>query len=280
MSATPRHEYDARLMELLADQATGSLSDAERAELDALLGRTAERDLDAAIGGMLNAFQDPAPRTMPAELKARLARQGELMIGSTHGTAPGTTTSAGPSSYRIGGTLGWLAAAAIALVAAVGWWPRISGQSAPVIPTQTYAQQMADLRSDPHSIVVDFQAGPDKAAQNAGGRITWNNQQQKGFLSFKNLPSLDPSNRFQLWLFDANRADFPVDGGVFDIANAQKDDATGEFLVPVDAKLMVHQPTLFAVTIEDRDGVPVTKKERLVLVAEPPKSAPPPTPGS
>ena len=81
MSVTPRHDRDDRLMELLADQATGSLSEADRAELDALLGRTAERDIDAAIAGMLTAFEDPAPRAMPAELKARLAKTIAFLKG-------------------------------------------------------------------------------------------------------------------------------------------------------------------------------------------------------
>lgn len=272
MSATPRHEYDARLMELLADQATGSLSDAERAELDALLGRTAERDLDAAIGGMLNAFQDPAPRAMPAELKARLAKQGELMIGSTHGTASGTATA--PSSYRIGGSLGWLAAAAIALVAAVGWWPRLAGPP-------TYRQELAKLtEEDPGTQIVEFEAMKDPAAPKLSGKIYWSQAQQKGYMRVKDLGANNPSQeQYQFWLFDKSR-EHPVDGGVFNLADGQLDRATGEYLIPIHAKLDVRDPVMFAVTVEKPGGVVVTKQERVVGIGKPTAPASSTPPGS
>ena len=78
----------------------------------------------------------------------------------------------------------------------------------------------------------------------------------------------DPSvEQYQLWIFDKNRDQaFPVDGGVFDVSS------TGEVIVPISAKLHVDEPVLFAVTIEAPGGVVVSKRERIVVTAAPPKT--------
>ena len=52
-----------------------------------------------------------------------------------------------------------------------------------------------------------------------------------------------------------------MDGGVFDVS------ADGEVIVPIDPKLGVVDPTLFAVTIEKPGGVVVSSRERLPLLA-------------
>ena len=51
----------------------------------------------------------------------------------------------------------------------------------------------------------------------------------------------------------------PVDGGVFDIA------ASGEALIPIDAKLPVGAGTIFAVTKERPGGVVVSDREIVFL---------------
>jgi hypothetical protein len=57
---------------------------------------------------------------------------------------------------------------------------------------------------------------------------------------------------------------YPVDGGVFEIPADG-----GEVVIPIEAKLPVGQPTLFAVTVEPPGGVVVSSRERIVLVAQP-----------
>ena len=76
------------------------------------------------------------------------------------------------------------------------------------------------------------------------------------------MPVNDPSvSQYQLWIFDEDQ-EHPVDGGVFDVTTS------GEILIPIEAKLVVSKPTLFAVTIEKPGGVVVSNKERIAVVAE------------
>ena len=81
---------------------------------------------------------------------------------------------------------------------------------------------------------------------------------------FEGLPANDPSEgQYQLWIFDPERpADYPVDGGVFDSSG-------GSVRVPIDAKLVVNDPSLFAVTYERPGGVVVSTRERLIVTAAP-----------
>jgi DNA/RNA-binding domain of Phe-tRNA-synthetase-like protein len=79
--------------------------------------------------------------------------------------------------------------------------------------------------------------------------------------------------QYQLWIFDKGRGAYStktaVDGGVFDV-----DTATGDVIVPIDAKLEIFEPTLFAVTTEPPGGVVVHEDDEargyaIVLTASP-----------
>ncbi|MEQ8838122.1 MAG: anti-sigma factor, partial [Lacipirellulaceae bacterium] len=78
------------------------------------------------------------------------------------------------------------------------------------------------------------------------------------------LAKNDPTKeQYQLWIFDADRNEaHPVDGGVFDIA-----DANADTLIPIDARVPVNEATLFAITVERPGGVVVSSRERLPLLA-------------
>ena len=45
--------------------------------------------------------------------------------------------------------------------------------------------------------------------------------------------------------------------------------ARGEVIIPIEAKLAVAKPKLFAITVEKPGGVVVSKRERIVLTASP-----------
>ena len=85
-------------------------------------------------------------------------------------------------------------------------------------------------------------------------------------MRFRDLPANDPAlEQYQLWIFDATRDDaHPVDGGLFDV------EGDGEVIVPIAARLLVRDATLFAVTVEEPGGVVVSDRERLILVASAP----------
>ena len=74
----------------------------------------------------------------------------------------------------------------------------------------------------------------------------------------------DPEQRqYQLWIFDRTRkVEQPVDGGVFDIPAG-----SSEVIIPIDAKVRVHDAFAFAVTVEKPGGVVVSEREHIVVMA-------------
>jgi anti-sigma-K factor RskA len=79
---------------------------------------------------------------------------------------------------------------------------------------------------------------------------------------FRNLPVNDKTKEtYQLWIFDENQKQ-PIDGGVFDANEA------GEIIIPIDAKLKVQKPKMFAVTAEKPGGVVVSPLEKVMAVAK------------
>ena len=96
------------------------------------------------------------------------------------------------------------------------------------------------------------------------GEAIFDPRTSKGLLVIEGLAANDPSfEQYQLWIFDASRDErYPVDGGVFDVP------ACGQASVPIEAKLSVDKPVLFAVTVEKPGGVVVSDR-RIALVAKP-----------
>ena len=91
----------------------------------------------------------------------------------------------------------------------------------------------------------------------------WSTASQQGYMTLRGLPVNDATQeQYQLWIIDPSRDDKPVDGGVFDIAS------TGESIVPIQAKLRVDKPTVFAITVEKPGGVVVSDQKRLPLLAK------------
>ncbi|MBA3441043.1 MAG: hypothetical protein H0T92_14355 [Pyrinomonadaceae bacterium] len=69
-------------------------------------------------------------------------------------------------------------------------------------------------------------------------------------------------------MFDRQQDErYPVDGGIFDVKGT-----AGEIIVPIEAKIAVREPTLFALTVERPGGVVVSSRERLLLTARVPES--------
>lgn len=271
MSAIPPNIRE-RLDELLVAQTFGDITSAERAELDALLANPDVAKLaaetDAAAAAMLLAFKDAAPARMPADAKARLLSKGQAMVAPR---SVGTTPSRGDSSGRA--VIGWLIAASLAVVAAIGWLrptppPQtvIVEKPAVVPPEPTLEARLAKLLAEPGTKTVQM-AGQDKPrSQGASAEAIWNNDKQEGYLKISKLGPNDPKvDQYQLWIFDKARATYPVDGGVFDISQAQVS-ASGDIIIPMHPALKVTDPAAFAVTIEQPGGVVVTDKTGLVLL--------------
>ncbi|HEX6883866.1 MAG TPA: anti-sigma factor [Planctomycetota bacterium] len=256
MSADPRHE---RLQELLADRALVGLTSREELELARLQVETGTPDdesyelaaaaLELGLAGEL----EPPPATLRAGLAA-VAR--DFVVLAARGPAPvrGRAAASAPAAPRAparGLVLsGWLAAAAASLVALFAWNAR---QAEP-----DPARQRAALLERAETLRRPWT--PTEQAPGASGDVAWSQELQQGVLRIRGLAPNDAAReQYQLWIFDGTR-EHPVDGGVFDVTGE-------EALVPIDAKLPVGAPTLFAVTLEKPGGVVVSDRQRIVLTA-------------
>lgn len=156
------------------------------------------------------------------------------------------------------------AMAACLLLALIAWLPDITETTPTSVPL---AAQFNDLRAQDAALSLNWTATEDVAALNAQGQVVWHQADQNGFMQFTGLAANDPTEyQYQLWIFDQSRdaeQSPAVDGGVFNI-----NDANAETIVPINAKLAVDKPYLFAVTIERPGGVVVSERERIVVLAK------------
>jgi hypothetical protein len=250
----------ARMDELLADRALVGLSPREELELERLALETgvapdARYDLAAA------ALELALARTvepMPADVCARLDVLAREFVPTRPAVQP-TARIQAPSPRRLPSVAGWLLAAAALVVALLAWRARAGsgGPGVPDLPGELRAELVA--RAD--TLRLDWTA--TEQAPGASGDVVWSQPAQAGVLRIRDLPPNDPAReQYQLWIFDAAQ-EHPIDGGVFDVPPG-----AGETLVPIDAKLRVGEPTLFAVTREKPGGVVVSDRQRIVLLAQ------------
>lgn len=263
--------------ELAAAYAAGTLS---ATEMDAFEARLIAGDADAvrefeavqSLGRSL-LLARAVPVAPPAIDLARItgappapsANLGTLRLTD----APRTTGG------RVAAWSGWIAAAAAITLAAVAWWPKLSGGlngASTLSPTQL----IAALEAKPGTAAADWSywppKGPDEApepgpgepvagADAVTGRVVWNTGQQDGWVTFRNLPANDPQKRqYQLWIIDKQQQ-YPIDGGTFDVA------ANGEVSVRLKPSVRVTEPVAVALTMEKPGGVVVPDQKRRVVVA-------------
>jgi hypothetical protein len=201
---------------------------------------------------------------MPARLRAKVEDGAATYLG--HAAPPRRSRA-----FELGG---WLAAAACLALAAASWLraPReitkVVTVTAPLpaAPTPLTAGELRERLRRTASDLVEVAWTPtkDAAARSATGNVVWSTGAQRGYMHFHGLAANDRAqSTYQLWIFDKERdARYPVDGGIFDI-----DDDSKDIIVPIDAKVHVGGPTLFAVTVEKPGGVVVSKRERIVVTA-------------
>lgn len=245
---------DERLLDLLVERRDRGLVETERQELNQRLKAQpdwSEDDLDLAEAALWASLELPP---MPATLKVKLAE-----------TLPPAPVVPIASKRSGAAPMGWLAAALAAALALFGWWPRLNPPPPPrpVVPP-TLAELRGQLLNRQTAQKLDWEAAGDPLVKQIAGDVVWDNERQAGFMRFVGLPKNDPrQNQYQLWIFDGERDErYPVDGGVFDVSS------DGEVLVPIDPKVKVLKPTLFAVTLERPGGVVVSSREHILTVAK------------
>lgn len=267
-----------RLLELLADRAVLGLDAREEADLSNLLREYPGEDADAfdrAAAALDTAVMRGKVEAMPAHLAMRIeaARLGGAGASPTVHELPTRRADAPrapegvvrlePRGRRanVAAVSGWLAAAACFLLAigAIAW----RGRAPTSAPAETADSARASLLTR-GTAPLAWTTTKDPAATGVTGDVVFSVSEQKGYMRFRGLAANDKTKlQYQLWIFDKTQDErFPIDGGVFDV-----DPGTGDVIVPIQAKLRVNEPTLFAVTIEKPGGVVVSKRERIVVTA-------------
>lgn len=268
----PPEGEDDRILMLLAGEALGDLSPEEQTELDALAEGLSSADracmeLSAGALASCSGFEEP-----PAHLSERLladARDTPLGGPAAFTEAKPEAASNLASSHTAAPNLlsfgGWLAAAACLLVAFVVATVRTPE---PLAVNATADIRYANFLQQSPADMVEYEwAGV--AQPGAGGKVVWSDEAQEGYMVFQGLAANDPSvEQYQLWIFDGGRSEpQPVDGGVFDIKNAD-----GETVVAIDPKILVREGAWFAVTVEQPGGVVVSDQSNIPVVANMPSS--------
>lgn len=249
-----------RYLELLAANATEGLAAEDAEELARLRQQFPDDDpeeLERAAALVEQALAEGAGEPLPAWLADRIARQAAVHFAGGPQVTPPVVKAAPPRrGWRpeyVWGGVGWVLAAA--LLAAL-LLPR------PAVSRPTPEQRRAALLAEAADVVRRDWAPPQDAAfAGVTGDVVWSDARQEGYLRLRGMPANDPkAKQYQLWIVDPRRDKHPVDGGVFDIPAAG-----GEVVVPIQSKLAVRRPDLFAITLERPGGVVVSAGPLLVV---------------
>ena len=278
------------MFDLLADRAAFGLDNDEATQLDALIDRhgwVREDCLDEVAARLAVSFEeaDTASEEMPAGVAERIRAGVHAAIDAGD---PGVLGRIGPADPTTGdapiapagggggvmGWLGWVAAAAAIAVAVMVANPTETARP------QNRAQLVAWIDQHPAAVQWDWAPGLVDPDEDATGLVTFDPETQEGYMLIKGLEPNDPRfQQYQLWIWDQEREPdpanpaplaenvHPVDGGVFDV------NGEGEAVIPIDAKLIVGKPYLFAITVERPGGVAKSGKEHVPLIAAPPSDA-------
>lgn len=248
-----------RLLELLADREVGSLSAADRAELDALLARHPDADDGsmeaAAVALMLGSLGEI--EEMPAEVRARVGASlapAAPQLRLTDAPAPVLKPRANLAAWS-----GWLAAAACLVVAATV----VLNKPAPTpVPTLAEARS-AFLQSAGDVRTAAWGDWDDPEQKGVTGEVAWSEAEQRGYMTFTGLAVNNPeAEQYQLWIIDDRGMGQRISGAIFDC-----DTTTGQCVVEIDPGIEVHNAAAFAVTIEQPEGVWVSDMSRRVVIA-------------
>lgn len=283
---TPSSAVDRnRLYELLADEASAALDTGDDTELTRLVrqnpGVARDEILQAAAFTQIAFLRRTGGQRMPAGLRERLVSQGEALVLRQRGPLPGqvpghvpghlpgprlVTTSSSPTTAKappaprrsaVSG-IGWALAAMLAVAFVV-----VRNEPAALSPGPDVTATRASLVSEAPDVLTLPWAPPTAAGyEGVTGDVVWSQSRQQGYLRLANMPVNDPARRqYQLWIVDPDRDKNPVDGGVFNVS------ATGEVIIPIQAKLQIRSPKAFAITAEQPGGVVVSAGPLLVVAS-------------
>ena len=270
---------EERLFDLLEKRTFDGLTPAEEREL-AELNTADDVSLDLTAAAIsLGELSDVEP--MPAHIRAKIEDDADEWFANSTPVRSETARLTDDQRSKTAGITekgsfwNWLpwavaAAACIALAANI-YFTRVTPQQiAQVTPTPTPTlehltpvQMRERLMASATDIArADIAAG--KESYKPSGDIVWSDAKQAGYIRISGLPKNDPGReQYQLWIFDENQdPKTPIDGGVFDASS------DGEIVIPIDAKIKVKNPKVFAITVERPGGVVVSKQEKVAALAK------------
>lgn len=290
-----KEQQEEKMFDLLTTKAIYGLSDKELRELNELEEVFPEWKDDESFeltAVAINLASIDVSEKMPAQLQSKILadaknfikveepkeevqevrsfeRQTET-VSSSLSTADSFSLSPKTSFWQ---RLGWGVAAFACVALAVNIYltrvqnqpivadnPDVIQTPAPLTDAQKREQLLASTKNIIKAEVAE--AAPGKMPE-IKGDVVWNNTEQKGYMRFKGLPVNDPTKQqYQLWIFENPGDKYPIDGGVFDVI---KD---GEVIIPIDAKINVDNPKMFAVTKEKPGGVVVSDRTGIVAIAK------------
>lgn len=269
-----------KLFDLLSDQAVFGLNEEQTAELRRLEKEFPELrdDVSLELAAAQLALSDlRVDEPLPAALRTKILADADEFFASKEIAEENQKLEKITEPVEktpFWNWLGWAVAAAACVVLAINLWstrwqtqPEIvqTPPAATPTPEPSLAQQRDQFLASTQDVIQTTWSEPDpKKAKNISGDIVWSNSQQKGFMRFRGLPANNPDeSTYQLWIVDeARKEKYPVDGGVFDI------NESGEVIIPIDPRLRVNKPVMFAVTKEKPGGVVVSTQEEVVAVAK------------
>ncbi len=265
-----------RLLDLMCDHATCGLSDAERAEFEALCAQFPESNdgtLERAAAAADLAFaRGQAHMPMPASLLARVQAEGERQVAGRASGRAGERAAPMriPSTRRNPmGAIGWLAAAAAVVVAAIGWLRPTNQGGAPNSAPPWADRSPAEVRqqllaSAPDAVVIPLGEWDNPEQPGVKGDVVWSEAEQTGYIRLVGLKPNDPAvEQYQLWIVDSRGMDQRISGALFD---ARPDPVTGEVVVRVEPRIATKGAAAFALTIEKPGGVWVSDMTRRVVI--------------
>lgn len=254
--------YDANVLDLLADQATGDLSKDDRATLASLLQGSVDESMEIAAAAATVAMLAEEVESMPRSLHDRLVKDAEAFSGLDEPPLvlmPAAEPAAGRPVLAV---LGWVAAAACLVIAVAAWWP--SKQVVPSIEAQM--AMFIDTCTDVEEAAWGQWAPTEYAG--VSGKVLWSESQQRGYLVFDGLRVNDPAvEQYQLWIVDERGLADEATGQSQRISGAIFDAANGRTIVEIDPAIVTQDANMFAVTVEQPGGVWASAMDRRVVVA-------------
>ncbi|MEM7624368.1 MAG: anti-sigma factor [Planctomycetota bacterium] len=272
-----------RLLDLLTDHALGELTPAEVQEMNTLLADHPElQDHGLEEAAALLAVSELPELDVPAGLQQKLTADAQAFFAdgsqsSAEAVDPSTPVFPAPAvpdkrpatqvvlAFIGGGVVGGLAAAVLLALLLSDPIAAPEPNPFPGALALTPAERVAQWQDQTLDQAQHPWAANAPGYEAVTGEVLWSNQTQTGFMVLANLPVNDPTrDQYQLWIVDPSRDEFPVDGGVFNVAEFVAED--GKAYVPINAKLPVDQPAAFAITLEKPGGV-VKSNNQLLVVA-------------